>query len=724
MPPERAEVPATPWPMGPMPRPEVLTAPPNPIGLLNAFRRRWILATFLGVILGGILALIPYFLMPVRHDVATWLTVAEQDPYIVYSTRNGPEEFERFKSAQAQMLTTTFVLSAALRDSAVNSLPMLPKADPVAFLQKNISVGFPGDSTLMRISMKGEDPEQLKVLVNAVREAYLTEVVEKGAELKLRKLYQMEEMLDRQTRDISRKRSDIENLVKSLGTTPDVLARQAKLYEDEVHTLHKLKLETQHKIRQLQGQIAMAQASLQQAQSHDPTVGEHLVEQLLRQDAEYSSIKQQWLDMVNQLRYEEGKARDASQSPNRRLKSEILDLEEVMTLRRAEARQELAVQMQGEMVQQAEEALNQAQTDLQITQQHLEEIETKLTEMSKSSLAATSSSNQVLTLQAELDKKEEVFARLGREVEERTLESKSPPRVEPLQAATDEGNDRTMKYSIVGFSGLLGFLSAVFGVSFVEFQKRRVGSISDISEGLGVNVIGALPALSGNTWSKMTGRNAGAVRGMLSESIDNVRMALLHGEGKKKRKVVMVTSATAGEGKTTLSTQLAASLSRAGRRTLIIDADLRSPKAHRVFELPLEPGLSEVLRGEAQIDDVIRPTRAPGLWMITAGGCCHECIQALARDEIRVMFDKLRDEFDFVIVDSGPVLSAADSLSLAVCVDAAVLSVLKNSSQATKVYEAYERLDAVGVHVLGSVVNGVNTVVRRKVAALPARAKA
>ncbi len=722
---ERAEVPAMPWPTGPIPRPELLTAAPSPIGLLSAFHRRWVLATFLGLLLGGGLAVIPYFAVPVRFDVGTWLKVAESDPYIVVPTRGGAAAFELYKSAQAQMLTTAFVLSAALRDSEVNSLPMLPKADPVEFLQNNISVSYPGDSTLMRISMKGEDPAQLKVLVNAVRDAYLSEVVEAAENDKLQELDNKKRILDVNTRDIGKKRDSIRNLLKGVGGDPEAVLQRSKMLKEELSMMQRQKMEIWREIRQLTNEVSLTTSALEYAQSQDPAVAESIVEGTLMQDPEYASIREEWLQLTKVLRNERDKAKDESKSPNRRFLADLDELDEEIMTRRAEVRQNLAVQLKEDMTMQAQQQHDEAATKLKLAQANYTTIQEDITKLTPLTFEAVNVTSDILNRQRQLGMKEELAEKLRQEVEERLLEVDSPSRVTRLQNATTEGNDRMMKYSIIGFSGLLGFLGAVFSISFVEFQKRRIGSSNDVSEGLGVNVIGALPSLSGNAWSRMIGRNKqGAARGLLSESIDTVRTALLHGEGKDGRKVIMVTSATPGEGKTTLATQLAASLARAGRRTLLIDADLRSPKAHRVFELPLDPGLSEVLRNETDVDDVVRPTRAPGLWMIAAGGCCHECIQALARDDIRLIIHKLRDEFDFVIVDSGPVLSAADSLSLGVCVDVAVLSVLKNTSQATKVYEAYERLDSVGVHVLGAVVSGVNSVEKRSIAALPVRVTA
>jgi capsular exopolysaccharide synthesis family protein len=171
----------------------------------------------------------------------------------------------------------------------------------------------------------------------------------------------------------------------------------------------------------------------------------------------------------------------------------------------------------------------------------------------------------------------------------------------------------------------------------------------------------------------------------------------------------MVTSPSEREGKTTLASQLATSLARAGRRVLIMDADVRRPTQHQLFEQPLTPGLAEVLRDEANLDDVIRPTPANGLWMITAGQCDFDAIQSLAKEGLKEAFASLRPDFDFIVVDAGPVLGMADTLLIGQHSDAALLSVLRDVSQAPKIYEAQRRLASVGVNLLGAVMQGVRS---------------
>jgi succinoglycan biosynthesis transport protein ExoP len=153
---------------------------------------------------------------------------------------------------------------------------------------------------------------------------------------------------------------------------------------------------------------------------------------------------------------------------------------------------------------------------------------------------------------------------------------------------------------------------------------------------------------------------------------------------------------------------LAASLARAGRRTLLVDADIRNPGVHRVFDMPLEPGLSELLRGEAERDSVVHPTRTANLWLLPGGRCDLRSVQALSTSYLGTAIAGLCVQFDYVVIDSGPILKVADSLLVGQHVDAAILSVLKDRSKVASIYEACERLRSVGITVLGAVVNGVN----------------
>ncbi|MCP4505904.1 MAG: CpsD/CapB family tyrosine-protein kinase, partial [Fuerstiella sp.] len=167
----------------------------------------------------------------------------------------------------------------------------------------------------------------------------------------------------------------------------------------------------------------------------------------------------------------------------------------------------------------------------------------------------------------------------------------------------------------------------------------------------------------------------------MDESADGIRAMLLHIPAAESVRTLLVSSALPNEGKTTVAVSLAASMGRSGRRTLLIDGDMRNPSAHRLLEMPLEDGLSEVLRGEVTSESVIRPSQMAGLRFMSAGHCDHMCLQALTKENLGEIFHKLREEFDFIIVDSGPVLSVVDPLLLGQQCDAALISVIRNVSR-------------------------------------------
>jgi capsular exopolysaccharide synthesis family protein len=198
------------------------------------------------------------------------------------------------------------------------------------------------------------------------------------------------------------------------------------------------------------------------------------------------------------------------------------------------------------------------------------------------------------------------------------------------------------------------------------------------------------------------------MHGLLAESVDSIRATLIHTTLVDSPRVVLVTSADACEGKTTVASQLAASLARCGKRTLLVDGDLRHPAAHRIFELPQEPGLCELLRRQIDGEAAVHPTLSPNLWVMPAGRCDVHSVQALSGDSLAQAASAWRSHYEFVIIDSAPVLKVADPLLFGQHVDTTILSVLRDVSQTPRVFEASERLRSVGISVLGAVVNGVN----------------
>ncbi len=173
-------------------------------------------------------------------------------------------------------------------------------------------------------------------------------------------------------------------------------------------------------------------------------------------------------------------------------------------------------------------------------------------------------------------------------------------------------------------------------------------------------------------------------------------------------RVVLVTSAVGGEGKTSLASHLATSLARSGQRTLLIDGDLRRPMVHRLYDHPQGPGLCEVVRGEVTAAAATRPTTVSNLWVIPAGHYDEYTLPMLAQPapapcSINFGSSSISSSWIRRRCCRSPIRSM-----LCRHADATLFSILRDVSQFPKVEAAYQRIAALGVPTLGAVVLGID----------------
>ncbi len=170
-------------------------------------------------------------------------------------------------------------------------------------------------------------------------------------------------------------------------------------------------------------------------------------------------------------------------------------------------------------------------------------------------------------------------------------------------------------------------------------------------------------------------------------------------------KVIMVTSALPSEGKTTAVVNLGMALADAGRRVTIVEADLRKPKVIRYLGLVAGVGLTNLLAGSAEVDDVVQKHGVGDLYVIGAGPTPPNPGELLSSSHMLALLDKLRTENDFVLVDAPPLLPVADATGLAVNMDGVLLSVRYGSTHKEQLQQAAATLERIGATTLGVILN-------------------
>ena len=698
------------WPYGVPARPEILTSKPNPATLLHALRRRWPLAIGLGVLTAVVVGCLVWYFVPVRYTAEVLLRVSSREREVIFdnsSGNQGGEEYANFKRTQKQLIRSSVVLTATLRKPEISRLSTIQKHkdDPVGWLADQLLVDYPGESEILQIALKGDNPVELAKIVNAVKDSYMNEVVYAERDERLKAREALQQATDKYREEILRKLESLNKMSKDTGGY-DAQSKLRLALDDLERVIYK-RDQVDAQIRDMELKVLV----LKKRSEKDSKVKipDYYVEQELAKFPEVQELKLELANAQKKLAATERVSQPTSRAvmgARRHLENVKDQLEEARTNLIPQIRQALegvglgagadlpALEIQLEQLEKSADKLTK----------HLEEKYTVIEKMEEFNADRTVGKGELREMQ-------EITSKMSNELRRWDVEMNTQPRIRELgNAVPPSGNDILRKYITTAFAACLGFSLLVFGVAYVEFQARRLNTKRDVNEGLGLRVLGDLPGFSGRLWRKVRGSQDphAMLQALLAESIDGIRTSLIHNASGLAPKVVMVTSADAGEGKTTVATQLAGSLARSGRRTLLIDGDLRNPAIHRAFEMSQDPGLCDLLRGQAERQALVQPTPSPNLWLMPAGQCDLHSIQALASNTLSNLINALKPEFDFIIIDSGPVLSVADPLLIGQHIDVAIISVLRDVSKMGKVYEAVERLRSVGVTIFGTVVNGVS----------------
>lgn len=197
-------------------------------------------------------------------------------------------------------------------------------------------------------------------------------------------------------------------------------------------------------------------------------------------------------------------------------------------------------------------------------------------------------------------------------------------------------------------------------------------------------------------------------RSTLTEAFRSLRTSLLFSTPGSPPKSILFTSAQPSEGKTGLSINTAITLSHLGGGVLLIDADMRRPNCHTQLQLPLKPGFSDYLTGNADLISVIKQTTIPNLFCITAGTMSINPAELLGSARAKETIDLLSQRFDYIVIDSPPILAVADALILSTIVKGVILAVHGGRTPREMVQRAFKNLLELNAPVLGAVLNNVN----------------
>ncbi len=270
-------------------------------------------------------------------------------------------------------------------------------------------------------------------------------------------------------------------------------------------------------------------------------------------------------------------------------------------------------------------------------------------------------------------------------------------------------------------SGLMLGLVAGMGLAYLlDMADKSFRTPEEIRKRLGLPIVGHIPYLAHtNDPVELLDDSGQPIQidaslcalhrpnSMEAEAYRSVRTSLYFSTQGERHKVIQVTSPNMSDGKSTLIANLAITIAQSGRRVVLIDADLRRPRVHRMFGLSAKVGLAQLITDVAEIPDVIQKTIIPNLSILPAGPRPSNPAELLTHQRLAEILDVMRDQFDYVLVDTPPLLAVSDPCAVAPRVDGVILTIRVSKNGRPSAERARDILAGLKVHVFGVVVNGV-----------------
>lgn len=284
----------------------------------------------------------------------------------------------------------------------------------------------------------------------------------------------------------------------------------------------------------------------------------------------------------------------------------------------------------------------------------------------------------------------------------------------PVKPTAPNPDNRMLTFPLIGF--ILGALAVAGAICISVMSKGAVKSADDITNKLQTRIMGTVVHM--NDKDKKNPRKNLLVTDkrvdfMFAEAFKLLRIKLESYAKRHEYKTFVFTSGSENEGKTTVSVNTALSLAKNGKSVLLIDGDLRKPAVNKVLGITAtnETGIAGIINGEKTLNDSIKYFEKYNIFLLISGRAYPDSAEILSTEEMSEIIEQVREEFDYIIIDTPPAGLMADASILSQYADACIMVVRNDFSSMRRVKKAMENITSVGTEVLGCVYNDADSTV-------------
>ncbi len=685
-------------------------------GILS--RRKWLV--IMGLILGTGLGYI-YLLQasPVYESLAQVLIEDKKPPTIPLTGVDNQLVAASAEAKHAIMIVSPRILTQAFDEFKLDqSSTFRDDEDPLVTLSKQLAVELVEEGTnVLNISYRGPNPEDTRQVVNAIVQTYekFLQGTYKDTGLETR------DLIVKAKDDLMTKVEGLEKEYRNFKATTPLMYRGAEavnMHQERQADYEKERILLLKQITQLKARIQAVREAIRNKQDLESVLllaeqdGTRMMQDRLTSREVF--LRDRYLVLL--LKEEELKSQYGSGHPDlvtvqrqlKRYEELFPDVAQGKSLRHTgEDLKQFVVSYVG--------SLKQRQTQLQAQYEQLSEL----------FVAEEAAAKELQRFQAqdeqfrnEIERTQQLFAVVVKSLEEISLVTDYEGYNFQRLAEPAIGEQvAPMVIKVIPISGLLGIFLG-FGVAYlVDISDKAFRTPDEVSSVMGLPVVGHVPMIDVEKVELLPGCDIEPVmvtvhrpKSPQSESYRAVRTALYFNSQGERHQVIQVTSPMPGDGKSTLASNLAVTIAQSGRSVLLLDADFRRPTQHKVFAIDdAGVGLASVVAGDTEPADAWRSVpHVPNLSIMACGPRPDNPSELLSSEEFADVLNFLREQFDFVIVDTPPVLAVSDPCAVAARVDGVILTFRIHKRAKPLAVRARDALTSIGASVIGVVVNGVD----------------
>lgn len=676
-----------------------------PVEISHAIRRHWLPAVVVGLIVGSLATVAAWMGIRSQYMATAVLRVSMDKLNLLELNKNADganSGFDIYKRTQRQLVRSPLVLGAALQRKSISGLPLVTQqTDPLGWLQKIVTVTYPDEAEIMQINVRCEDRHVAETLADTVVDVYLKDVVYKEREEKLSRIESLKKAESETEASLRKKRGDLRLLADTLGTSDSEALTLVQKNTLQEYSFFGTRLnEVEFDLKRAQHARKMRNAAMAAATDSDDSVTDAELEYAAGTDSVTTAAKAR----IERLQIDIEKTQKNMEGPNgdqvvAGYQTAIDRERKKIETRKQALRKELAFRKQS--LNQMSAAHSQS-TSMEMLESQRVELSKKVNELRVEAEKFGRSSVDVELMRADIKALDDLRDRIQREVQQSNIEIASlKSRVVKLSdAMTPQNEDRDRRVVMSAGSGAVGFFVGCALVVLWDLRRQRLNTTREIVESMRLPILGTVPRVA-----RLLDTNR--LSEGLEEAIDGIVARLVFSRADDSPQVILITSAMAGEGKTTVAANLASSFAAMGRKTVLVDFDLRRPSLHNLFDVDLIPGISGVLTGQAETLDAVQPTSIDNLFLIPGGTWGQRGLSGRDDECIKRIVNELRASFVNIIIDAGPVLPVVDTRIVARHADGVIVSLLRDLSEIAKVTATCELLRSFEVRILGAVMIGV-----------------